>query len=130
MVAITVRNRRNRLFLVRFAGEPAALVALADLEVADRTAMVWYFLGDETLAGRGVVSGAVRQLAALAFEELGLASLYAWAMEDNVASQRVLLSAGFRDAGRLRKSACSAGEQVDRIYYDLVPGEIRTGAPR
>ena len=126
VIAITLRNRRNRLFLVRHEGEPCGLVALADIENADRTAMVWYLLGDDRLSGRGIISAAVRQLASLAFSEIGLASLYAWTMEDNVASQQVLRNAGFREVGRLRQSACSADRQVDRIYFDLIPGEIQS----
>lgn len=124
IVAIAVRNRRNRLFLVRHDGKPCGLAALADIETVDRTAMIWFLLGEEKLSGKGITSAAVRELAHIAFGQLGLASLYAWAMEDNVASQKVLRKAGFRGAGRIRQSACSAGRQVDRIYFDLIPGEI------
>jgi RimJ/RimL family protein N-acetyltransferase len=56
---------------------------------------------------------------------MGLASIYAWIMEDNAASQRVLQKAGFREAGRIRCAACSGGRQVDRIYFDLVAAEIQ-----
>jgi RimJ/RimL family protein N-acetyltransferase len=124
MLAIASRNRRNRLFLVRYNQEPCGLAALADIETADRTAMVWYLLGEETLAGRGITSAAVRQLARIAFEELELASIYAWTMDDNVASQRVLGHAGFQIAGCLRNSVRSEERQLNRIYFDLIPGEI------
>jgi RimJ/RimL family protein N-acetyltransferase len=124
IVAIAVRNRRNRLFLVRHDDEPCGLVGLADIEIVDRTAMVWYFLGDDKLSGQGIISEAVRELARVAFGQLALASLYAWAMEDNVASQRVLQHVGFRKVGRIRQSACLADRQVDRLYFDLIPGEI------
>ena len=127
MVAIAVRNRRNRLFLVRNDDAPCGLAALAEIETLDRTAMVWYFLGEESLSGQGVTSAAVRELSRFAFGQLGLLSLYAWVMEDNVASQKVLRHVGFREAGRIRQSACSGDRQVDRIYFDLVPGEIHVG---
>jgi RimJ/RimL family protein N-acetyltransferase len=125
LIALTVRNKRNRLFLIRFEGQPCGLVALADLEVADKTAMVWYVLGDKALAGRGITSEAVRQLARFSFDQLALASLYAWAMEDNLASQKVLTKAGFRSVGKIRQSAASRDRQVDRLYYDVVAAEMR-----
>jgi RimJ/RimL family protein N-acetyltransferase len=122
-VAIAVRNRKNLLFLVRHGKRPCGLAALADIDAADATAMVWYLLGDSTLAGRGITSRAVRQLARLAFRELKLASVYAWAMEDNIASVRVLRKAGFHQVGSIRCAASYNGRQVDRVYFDLISSE-------
>lgn len=126
VLAMAVRNRRNRLFLVRHDGQPCGIVALAEIDAADRTAMVWYFLGEQDLSRRNITSSAVCQLAEVAFNEVGLASLYAWTMDDNVASQKTLLNAGFREAGRLRQSALSGSRQVDRIYFDILPDELQT----
>jgi RimJ/RimL family protein N-acetyltransferase len=123
LVAVMLRNRKNRVFLVRSAGQPVGLVALADIDSADATAMVWYLLGDPAFSGQGIISAAVIQMARQCFQELELESLYAWAMADNLASARVLQKAGFREAGRLRRAACSNGRQVDRIYFDLLPDE-------
>jgi RimJ/RimL family protein N-acetyltransferase len=120
ILAITVRNRRNRLYLVRHKSAPCGLVAFAEIDLADRLAMVWYILGEERLKGQGIISEAVRQLARVAFAELSLASLYAWIMEDNVASRRVLEKSGFRECGRFRNAVCSQGRQVDRVYFDLI----------
>jgi RimJ/RimL family protein N-acetyltransferase len=120
LIAITVRNRRNRLFLVRHDGDPCGLVSLADVDSVDRTAMVWYALGEPTHAGHGVSSAAVLQLVHLAFDQMQLQSIYAWIMEDNVASQRVLEKAGFSPAGRIRRATCSGERQVDRVYFDIV----------
>lgn len=121
ILAITVRNRRNQLYLVRSESVSCGLVGLAEIDLADRIAMVWYLLGDERLKGRGIISEAVRQLARLAFEDLSLSSLHAWIMEDNIASRRVLEKSGFRECGRFRNAACLSGRQVDRIYFDLLP---------
>ena len=125
LIAIAVRDRQNRLFLVRCGGEPCGLVALANINAADNTATVWYVLGEQTLSGRGIISEAVTQLTRLCFGHMGLASIYAWIMEDNAASQRVLQKAGFREAGRIRRAASSGGHQVDRIYFDLIASEVR-----
>ena len=87
--------------------------------------MVWYVLGEEKLSGRGIASEAVTQLTRFCFREIGLASVYAWITEDNLASRGVLQKVGFREAGRIRCAASSAGRQVDRIYFDLVASEVR-----
>jgi len=121
ILAITIRNRRNKLYMVRHDAVSCGLVGLADFDPADRIAMVWYILGEERLKGRGIISEAVRQLAQLAFSELSVASLYAWIMEDNVASRRVLEKSGFRECGRFRNAAYSNGRQVERVYFDLIP---------
>ena len=124
IVAMAVRNRKNRFFLVRCRRQACGLTALADIDTTDRTAMLWYALGEHTLSGRGIMLAAVKQLARLSFEHLGLASLYAWVMEDNMPSLGMVQKVGFREAGRIRCAACSAGRQVDRIYFDLLPSEL------
>jgi RimJ/RimL family protein N-acetyltransferase len=126
MIAMVVRNhRRNRLFLVREEGHACGLVGLADLDTGDRTAMLWYVLGDDRMAGRGITSEAVRHLASVSVRDLGLASLYAWVMEDNIASIRVMEKAGFRHAGRIRSAAVSGDKVVDRVYFDVIASEVR-----
>ena len=123
VLAIALRNRKNRIFLIRFSGQPCGLIGLAEIDVADATAMIWYFLGDSALSSKGIVSEAVKQVTRKSFKELKLQSLYAWIMEDNVASAGVLKKAGFREVGRIRQAASSNGRQVDRIYFDMVAGE-------
>jgi len=120
LVAVTVRNRRNRLFLVRSDATPCGVVALADIEVADRLAMVWYLMGDAAFTGRGIISDALSQIVAFGFDELALECIYAWVMQNNTRSIRVLVKSGFRQMGCLRRSACFHGKQVDRIYFDSV----------
>ena len=119
-VAMAVRNRRNRLYLVRYKNKACGLTALADIDTADSTAMVWYFLGVQALSGKGIMVEAVRQLVRKAFTEFTLHSIYAWVMEDNAASIRLLEKVGFRQAGRIRGATVSADHRVDRIYFDLL----------
>jgi RimJ/RimL family protein N-acetyltransferase len=123
-IAIAVRNRRNRLYLVSQLGQPCGVVALSDIDAADNTAMVWYFLGDRSFSGQGVTSEAVRQMVAVGLSDLGLKSIYAWAMETNVNSIRLLTKAGFKPAGRIRRSSHFAGRQIDRLYFDLTAEDL------
>ena len=118
LIGVAVRNRKNRLYLVRCDGQACGLVALADLDLTDRIAMIWYVLGNKNVEGRGITTSAVRELLHAAFNQMQLESVHAWVMEDNVASGRVLEKAGFQEAGRLRSAAFHNGRRVDRIYFD------------
>ncbi len=75
------RNRRaqprNRLFLVRQDQVACGLVGLADIDLVDKIAMVWYCLGEDRFARQGVTTAALQQLAHVAFTEFGLASCMA-----------------------------------------------------
>ena len=71
-----------------------------------------------------MVTEAVRRLARHGFDEMGLRCIYAWIMEDNARSHRVLEKNAFREVGRLRQATLSNGRQVDRIYFDLIPEDV------
>jgi RimJ/RimL family protein N-acetyltransferase len=123
LIGVAVRNKRSRFYLVRADGSPCGLVALADWDVTDKVAMIWYVLGDPESGGRGVISEAVRQLIQIAFGTLGLESLYAWIVDDNTRSRRVLERNGFREVGRLRSAVTREGRRLDRVYFDLPRGD-------
>ena len=118
LIAVAVRNRKNRFYLVRCDGEACGLVALGDLDLTDRIAMIWYVLGNKDVEHRGITTSAVRELVRAAFNEMELESLHAWVMADNTASGRVLEKAGFKEVGRLRSAASHNGKRLDRIYFD------------
>lgn len=124
LIGVAVRNRRNRLFLVRSEETPSGLVALADWDPADRIAMIWYILGDPEAGGRGVISQAVQALVRIAFDTLAIVALNAWIMEGNERSRRVLEKNGFRETGRLRRATVHNGNRVDRVYFDLTQADI------
>jgi RimJ/RimL family protein N-acetyltransferase len=123
LIGIATRNKRNRLFLVRSHGVGCGIVALADLDVVDRVAMIWYALGDPLSGGAGVTTAAVGLLARIAFDSLDLEALNAWIIDGNEPSRRVLLKNGFQESGRLRNAAVRDGARVDRIYFDLTRDE-------
>ncbi|MHC4471803.1 MAG: GNAT family N-acetyltransferase [Planctomycetota bacterium] len=120
MIAMVVRNKRTRVWIVHLDGTPCALIGLFDIDFADRTAVVWTLVGDRTLYGRGVGTRAMGELVRLGFDELGLVNLHGWLIEDNIPSRRMLEKNGFREAGRVRKAVNFGGRQVDRVYFDLV----------
>jgi RimJ/RimL family protein N-acetyltransferase len=128
MVAVMARSKRNRLLLVRHEGEPVGLVGFADFDEIDRTAMIWYLLGHRPAGSRGIITAAVGAALDLAFEQWGLANVYAWIIDGNEPSRRVLEKNGFSVVGRLRRATRRGDEQVDRIYYDVTAQERRSSA--
>jgi [ribosomal protein S5]-alanine N-acetyltransferase len=63
-------------------------------DIVDRTARVGYRVA-ERVSGRGVATSGLLMLCRTAREDLGLSTLTAVTSNDNVASQRVLIKAGF-----------------------------------
>jgi [ribosomal protein S5]-alanine N-acetyltransferase len=70
--------------------------------------------------GNGFATAAARLLGDWGLSGLGLDRVEAWVEPDNVASQRVLLSAGFALEGRLRNFLRSDGEPRDALVFSSV----------
>lgn len=120
ILAMLVRSSSNALYLVRHDGDACGLVGFSDIDEGDRIANVWYLLGDVSKAGKGVTTSAVTAGLTVAKDELELHAVYAWIIEDNVPSRRVLEKVGFREMGRMRSATLSSGRRVDRVYFDFV----------
>ena len=81
------------------ADEDGAVLGRFNLyDIKDGAAVVGYRVAHH-VAGRGVATAAVRELGRLAAARHGVRTLLAATAHDNVASQRVLIKAGFGPAG-------------------------------
>ena len=99
-------------------GEPIGLIALDSIDRADGVANVWYVLGNEILANRGLTSAALERF--LKANPMGLATLTAWVGEPNVGSMNCLLRAGFRQVGRISNAFVVEGARHDRLIFERV----------
>jgi ribosomal-protein-alanine N-acetyltransferase len=80
-------------------GEDGSVVGRFNLyDIHDGTAEVGYRVA-QRVAGRGVATAAVRELCQLAAVQYGLRTLKAATTRQNVASQKVLIKAGFVPVG-------------------------------
>ena len=104
---------------------PAGIVVLSNVSSGFGSATLWYVLGDKAQSGRGLTSRAVAKILSVGFDELGLESVNAWAIESNTPSIRVLEKNGFTLIGRQRRCHKVAGELVDRLLFDLLVTEHR-----
>ncbi len=98
-------SQRHRDLIAEQEGGTGAFYVLVDqlgavvgrfnlYDILDGTARVGYRVA-ERASGQGVATSGLRALCRVAREELGLLTLTAAASNENVASQRVLLKAGF-----------------------------------
>jgi RimJ/RimL family protein N-acetyltransferase len=92
-------------------------------DVQDGRAAVGYWLAAQA-RGRGVVTHAVRLIAAWAFDELGIARLELTCAPDNHASQRVAERCGFTREGVLRSHTNFKGGRRDTVVFSLLPSEL------
>lgn len=127
--AVSLRLMMQRplhgLFAFSSDAGPAAvgIVGLSNIDRKFGTATLWYVLGDKRAGGRGYTTRAVKHVLGLAFGEMGLRSVNAWAVDANRASVRVLEKSGFRPVGRLRQCHAVGGTACDRMVFDILAGE-------
>jgi RimJ/RimL family protein N-acetyltransferase len=101
----------------RYAGQ----ISLYYQEPPTGQAMIGYDLSPEW-RGRGYASRAARLVAAWAFDQVGIQRLIAGTRPDNIASQRVLLAAGFRQEGYQRSRLPGVGgTRVDDVMFARLP---------
>jgi [ribosomal protein S5]-alanine N-acetyltransferase len=102
------------------AGEVVGRVNLNNIvRGASQSASLGYWLASAS-GGRGLATAAVREIARLAFAELGLHRLQADTLVHNVPSQRVLARNGFVRIGLAPRYLKIAGRWQDCVLHQLV----------
>ena len=123
-------TERHRALLAEQEAGTGAYFVLVDDDGAVFGRLNLVFVGDgvaelgyrvaQRATGRGVASAAVRDLCVLATSRHGVSTLRAATSHENVASQRVLLNAGFVEVGPADPSDIG-GKQGSWFQRDLVP---------
>lgn len=121
---LSARTHRVRLFSLPGEPERLGLVALSNLNLHNRTGLLWTVLGNRQYAGRGLTSSATYDFLRSAFAELHLRSVYTWCVESNKATQRMCWKHGFCFIGRQRSCHFIDDHFEDRLWYDLLPDEL------
>ena len=83
------------------------------------TAELGYWLG-EPFWGRGIMTESVTVFTDFAFQEFGLARIFAEPYAENRASCHVLEKSGFELEGRLKSSVIKHGRIMDQLMYAKV----------
>jgi RimJ/RimL family protein N-acetyltransferase len=113
--ALVAEQEAGRCAYYVLVGEDGSVVGRFNLyDIQDGTAVLGYRVAQH-VAGRGVATAAVRELCRLAAAQHGLRTLKAATTHGNVASQKVLVKAGFVPVGL----ADVAGKQGTWYQRDL-----------
>lgn len=110
-------------FAVVEAPNGALIGSISAKIVASGVAEVGYFVRGGRRR-KGIGTRAVRLISRWALEDLGLVRLQITVLRDNVASQRLAESAGYRREGVLRSWVEIKGARVDVVMHSLLPGEV------
>ena len=94
-------------------GSHVGNIWLWDINTVDSKAEVRILFGDEAARGRGYGSEAIRLLADLAFDTMGLHRLFAYVFSINPRAKRAFEKAGFTSEGMLRQGRRVGDEYVD-----------------
>lgn len=108
--------------------EPVGLVALSDIDTIAKSATLWCVLGEKDFSGRGYSSSAVNECLHYGFNELGLETINAWTVPDNIASLHILKRNGFHYIGRKRRCHPLNELLYDRLLYDILSTEFVKGS--
>ena len=99
-------------------------VSLKHINQAHGTAELGINIGDKTAWGCGYGSEAVRLMAEYGCFFKNLSSICLWFVAFNQRGHRAYRKAGFREAGRWRKSYCLGGRHYDRVLMDVTRDDL------
>ncbi|MDX1611925.1 MAG: GNAT family N-acetyltransferase [Candidatus Thermoplasmatota archaeon] len=113
----------------RESNQLIGMVGLTDIDAESERAEVAYWLAPESW-GRGLASEALFLATEAAFTHMGLTRLYAFVLDGNTASIRMLERFGFHEEGRLRWHTKRDGRWMDKVWFGLLREEWnrRTGS--
>lgn len=129
-MTLKIMTQRPNNYIRLFCSEneeagPIGVVGLSNIARELKTAEIWYVLGDRRFSQQGHSTRAVSKLLQAGFTELGLDCVFAWAVETNEPSIRILKKNHFRPIGVLRRGHRLDGAPVDRLLFDLLASEYR-----
>lgn len=121
-VAANRQQGRTAAYSLRIRGQLAGLIGLHDIDQANATAQIGYWLA-AAYEGQGWMTRAVRALLAMAFDGLALERIEIRCASGNVRSQAIPKRLGFTYEGTLRSAQRLHGRSVDLRIYALLREE-------
>ncbi|MFZ5928101.1 MAG: GNAT family N-acetyltransferase [Acidobacteriota bacterium] len=121
-VAANREEGRTAAYSLRLRGALAGLAGLHDIDPANGTAQIGYWLAKQ-YEGQGWMTRAVRALLGMAFDGLGLERIEIRCAAGNTRSQAIPRRLGFTYEGTLRSAQQLAGGRTDLRVYSLLRKE-------
>ena len=117
---MAANDRPTLIFAIEVDGIAAGGIGLhqqADLH--KKNMELGYWLADIHW-GKGVMSGAVKQMVDYGFKTFDINRIYARPFGTNKGSQRVLQKTGFKLEGTFEKAIYKNGEYIDELIYAVL----------
>jgi RimJ/RimL family protein N-acetyltransferase len=118
----------RRIFRAVDAGEAVGHVELNAIERWHRSATLSRVLVQPGLRGRGIGAAMVREVLAVAFDELGLHRVDLFVFDFNTAAIACYEGLGFRHEGRLRDYRRLGDRYLTSVLMSMLEEEWRAGA--
>jgi [ribosomal protein S5]-alanine N-acetyltransferase len=109
---------------LRNSGRHIGNIKLGPIREHHAVADVSLLIGARDCWGQGYAAEAIAALSRYAFDEIGVRKLSASMYEENQASMRAFLHAGYVEEGRRRKHYDLGGGRSDLIELGLLPGDL------
>lgn len=106
------------VFSASAGGAPTGLIAVDSIDRGDGVGNLWFLLGDQSLAGRGLTSTAIDAFCRSNPAQLHVAT--AWIVDGNAPSVRCLEKAGFTHVGRIVQGVRWQKGRRDRILMQRI----------
>jgi RimJ/RimL family protein N-acetyltransferase len=118
------KGKPNPDFAIVVDGKAVGGVGIIPQPGVERhTAELGYWLGEDYW-GKGIMSEAVKQMVAYAFDNFPLLKLYSHVFDFNTSSKKVLTKAGFELEAVLKKASIKNDRIVDCYYYSKFKEDV------
>lgn len=112
------------IFAIIFESKPVGAIGIhPQTDIMRKNAELGYWLGKKYW-GKGIITEAVQQIIPVAFRLYDITRLYARTFGSNLASQKVLMKAGFTKEASISKSFFKNGRFEDEIIYAIRKNEL------
>jgi len=107
----------TRVFAIEVEGEAVGSIGVfPQSDIHEKSAEIGYWLS-ERYWRKGIMSGAIREIAKYGFETFDIVRIYARPFSTNIGSQMVLEKAGFTFEARLKNALYKNNELLDELIY-------------
>ena len=119
-ICLAADPQKEIMLAIEAGGEAVGSIGVFRKDnVYRKSAELGYWLA-EPFWGRGIMTRAVEQICAIAFDTLGVVRIFAEPFAENTKSRRVLEKAGFHLEGTMRRSVYKEGRVMDSCMYALL----------
>lgn len=113
------------LYAIDIGGEAVGSIGIFQQNDIHRlNAEMGYWLAED-FWGKGIITTAITQMVTLGFEKFEIQRIFARPFGSNLASQRVLLKAGFRLEASFEKVLLKNGKMEDELIFGFRKGWIK-----